>query len=346
MGMPTTEKPRPRLTLPRPAAGNEPAPPPAPVTERTPPPGSAMEQVFRVRPGAFAKMLNSLGEDELFALGVERIPLAIATGASDDGPDFPNGHLPPGDATPGDPSALPPTRIRVTAEKPFVNTLWQRFVPIPRFDTLFCIWPVRVLDYFCFCRETDIATPDQVNPTGPSHPVVNVSWNDAIAFCQWLTAREAKIGQLPPGHFYRLATDLEWSAAIGLPFEDEVDPAARSKKTGHYPWGREYPPKKRWGNYHQSLTDEFPFTSPVDAYPANEFGIFDLSGNVWEWVDDLYSGSREYRTLRGGSWDFHGPGLLSSARNANAPTARGPTIGFRIVLEVPPPPKKQKKPAT
>jgi hypothetical protein len=335
MGL-TAEKPRPRLLLPKPASEVSPAPASSspPAKSAAPAVGSAMEQVFRVRPGTFAKMLDNLGEEELFALGIERIPLAIATGSSDFEPFQANGHSP---------SALPPTRITATAEKPFVNTLWQRFVPIPRFDTLLAVWPTRVLDYFCFCRETDIATPDQVNPTAPTHPAVNVSWSDAVAFCEWLTARESKIGQLPPGHFYRLPTDLEWSAAIGLPVELETDPAARSKKTGHYPWGREYPPKKRHGNYHSTLTDEFPYTSPVDAYPANEFGLFDLSGNVWEWCDDLYSGSREYRTLRGGSWDFYGTGLLASARNANAPTARGPTIGFRVALEVPPPQKKKKQ---
>jgi len=333
-----TEKPRPRLLLPTPATSNAPAPDPAPSPSSSiaKPTRAAMEQVFRVRPGAFSKMLGSLSEDELFALGVERIPLAIATGSSDFEPAHANGHQP----TPSSPDSS--GRLTASIEKPFVNSLWQRFVPIPRFDTLFAIWPVRVLDYFCFCRETDIPSPDQINPGGPSHPVVNVSWNDANTFCDWLTDRESKIGQLPPHHFYRLPTDLEWSAAIGLPLELEPDPAARSKKTGHYPWGREYPPRKPYGNYHQSISSEHEFTSPVDAYPANELGIFDLSGNVWEWCDDLYSGSREYRTLRGGSWDFHGPGLLSSARNANAPTARGPTIGFRVVLEIPPPPKKQK----
>lgn len=335
-----TEKNRPRILLPKSADHAPPTDPATPIKSNGPPPGSAMEQVFRVRPGTFAKMLAGLGEEELFALGVERIPLALAhaNGHSDPDPAQANGH------PPADLSAHPPTRITATADKPFVNTLWQRFVPIPRFDTLFCVWPVRVLDYFCYCREQGLTPPDQTHPTGPTHPVVNVTWNDAVAFCEWLTAREAGIGQLPEGHLYRLPTDLEWSAAIGLPVEHEPDPAARSKKTGHYPWGREYPPKKRHGNYHRTLTDEFPHTAPVDAYPANAFGLFDLSGNVWEWCDDLYSGSRQYRTLRGGSWDFHGSGLLSSARNANAPTARGPTIGFRLALEIPPPPKKQKNP--
>jgi formylglycine-generating enzyme required for sulfatase activity len=86
-------------------------------------------------------------------------------------------------------------------------------------------------------------------------------------------------------------------------------------------------------HYHQSLkVDDFEFTSPVDAFPPNEHGIYDLSGNVWEWVMDNYNSSRTYHTLRGGAWDFYGSGLMTSARNANDPNGRGTSIGFRIAF--------------
>ncbi len=172
---------------------------------------------------------------------------------------------------------------------------------------------------------------DQKNPTESNHPVVNVSWHDCIDFCLWLAARERESGRMADDQFDRLPTDLEWSAAVGLPPEAEETPAARSKQKPGYPWGPCYPPRKNVGNYHSSLrVDDWDFTSPVGSFEPNEFGFYDLSGNVWEWCMDNYNTSRTYHTLREGAWDFHGSGLMSSARNANDPNAKGASVGFRI----------------
>jgi len=220
---------------------------------------------------------------------------------------------------------------KASLTEPYVNTIGLPFVPIPRNQTLVCVWPVRVLDYRLFCADRGHDFPDQKNPTDSTHPVVNVTWHDGIDFCLWLTSKEREEGRMGDDQFYRLLTDLEWSAAIGLPMESEATPAERSKVKDGYPWGPFYPPRKETGNYHPSLkVDDWEFTSPVGTFPANEFGIYDLSGNVWEWCMDNYNNSRTYHTLRGGAWDFYGSGLKSSARNANDPTGRGTSIGFRI----------------
>ncbi|MFM8365451.1 MAG: SUMF1/EgtB/PvdO family nonheme iron enzyme [Verrucomicrobiota bacterium] len=224
-------------------------------------------------------------------------------------------------------TAMPTASI----SEPYVNSIGLPFVPIPRFKTLVCIWPIRVRDYRLYCAEKGIEFPDQKNPTDSEHPVVNVNWHDGIDFCLWLTAREREAGQMPDDQFYRLLTDLEWSAAVGLPNEIEETPAERSKQKPGYPWGPVYPPRKGVGNYHPSLkVDDWDFTSPVGSFKPNEHGIYDLSGNVWEWCMDNYNTSRTYHTLRGGAWDFYGSGLMSSARNANDPNGKGASVGFRI----------------
>jgi len=222
-----------------------------------------------------------------------------------------------------------------SVDAPHVNSIGMSFVPMPRFNTLGCIWPTRVCDYKLYCIHKGIGFPDQINPTDSHHPVINVSWHDAIDFCIWLTAKEREAGLMPADQFYRLLTDLEWSAAVGLAYESQETPAERSKQLLGYPWGGGYPPTKGAGNYHQSLkVDDFEFTSPVGTFPANEFGYFDLSGNVWEWCMDNFNSSRTFHTLRGGAWDFSGSGLMSSARNANDPNARGTSVGFRIAWAV------------
>lgn len=220
---------------------------------------------------------------------------------------------------------------KATASHPHTNSIGMPFVPIPRFSTLVCVWPVRVRDYQLFCIEKDMEFPNQSHPTEADHPVVNVTWHEAIDFCLWLTAKERGAGKMPDDQFYRLLTDLEWSAAVGLANEPEDTPAERSKQKPGYPWGPIYPPRKGVGNFHPSLkVDDYEHTSPVGAFKPNELGIHDLSGNVWEWCMDNFNTSRTYHTLRGGAWDFYGSGLMSSARNANDPNGRGHSVGFRI----------------
>lgn len=222
---------------------------------------------------------------------------------------------------------------KATASEPYLNSVGLPFVPIPRFKNLVCIFPLTVGDYELYCKEKNVLFPDQKNPTGPTHPVVNVTWQDCIDYCLWLTTKERAAGLIGEDQFYRLLTDLEWSAAIGLPYEEEATPAERSKQIPGYPWGPSYPPRKGVGNYAQQLkVDDFEFTSPVDAFPANDLGIYDLSGNVWEWCMDNFNNSRTYHTMRGGAWDFYGSGLMSSARNANDINGNGASVGCRIAF--------------
>ena len=142
---------------------------------------------------------------------------------------------------------------------------------------------------------------------------------------------------------------MEWSQAVGLRSEEGGTPKERSGKNGaDYPWGKGWPPHGRAGSYadaayHEKYpkerawldgyTDGFAETAPVGSFAANEFGIHDLGGNVWEWCGDLHEPGKMERVLRGASWDDSDHGyLLSSYRIRYLPASRYSDYGFRCVL--------------
>jgi hypothetical protein len=218
----------------------------------------------------------------------------------------------------------------------FINSLGMRFVPVAGTAAHFSIWPARVQDFAVFAKATTFSWTRPTFRQEPDHPAVNVSWNDAVAFCAWLTEKERTEQRIGQQDTYRLPTDLEWSAAVELGKEPGANPAERDCATAdHFPWGKEWPPPKRAGNYDPHMhVDEFDFTSPVGSFKANGQGLHDLGGNVWEWCQDFYNGEQKYRTLRGASWRSAKPQqLLSSARLFDSPGHRVNIIGFRVVLE-------------
>jgi formylglycine-generating enzyme required for sulfatase activity len=168
-----------------------------------------------------------------------------------------------------------------------------------------------------------------------THPVVKVSWNDANAFCAWLTKKELAEGKIKAGQKYRLPTDAEWSVAVDLGKEKGNTPGAKSQGFKDvYPWGKEWPPPVGAGNYPERLkVDNFNRTAPVGSFSANQFGLHDMGGNVWEWCEDKYSPTSTGRVLRGASRGDGSPdGLLSSCRIDRAPDLRTDGVGFRCVL--------------
>ena len=143
--------------------------------------------------------------------------------------------------------------VPATQEAPFVNSLGMPVVPVPRFSTLFCVWPARVGDFQTYASEKGAALPQQAAGSTSDHPVVNVTWHEAGAFCEWLTQRERAAGSIGADIEYRLPGDLEWSAAVGLPAEPESSPEKRSGQAEGYPWGSEWPPAQnadRWRHRH------------------------------------------------------------------------------------------------
>lgn len=227
--------------------------------------------------------------------------------------------------------------------RPWRNSLDMEFVPVTGVNVLFCRWETRVQDYAAFVRHEGRKWLNPDFEQSRTNPAVNVSWDDANAFCRWLTDREQKVGFLPVGHRYRLPTDLEWSAAVGLGPETGKTPFKRNGEIkGVYPWDGPFPPPPGAGNYAPVReVDTYPYTAPVGSFSTNRYGICDLGGNVSEWcldgwLHESFAPGPGDRTLRGGSWFHSAPWhLASSARDKAANNFDDIRIGFRVVLELP-----------
>jgi formylglycine-generating enzyme required for sulfatase activity len=296
----------------------------------------------------------------------------------------PTSSSPVGVARPSSSISLTPTpeeRSRTALQAaakdhPWVNSLGMKFVPVAGTQVLFSVWDTRVQDFETFVKSTGYdprlgmwslgkdgwkqrgATWKEPGfSQGPTHPVVGVSWNDAEEFCKWLTKRERISGDLPEDREYRLPTDEEWSAAVGLKNEAGSTPEEKSGKIQLYPWDipqkrdKSWPPPSGAGNYCgeesrignepkdwsviEGYNDGYPRTSPVGSFEANFSGLHDMGGNVWQWCENWYNAQAQYRVLRGASWAFNFPDhLLASYRGQRAPDYRRNSIGFRCVVAV------------
>ena len=218
--------------------------------------------------------------------GAREIPLAIKLAG-----------LPPV----AEPPPVPTGPASATKEKPWVNSLGMKFVPVAGTDVLFSVWETRVQDYAAFASATGRAVEKPTFEQEPTHPVVNVNWDDAQAFAKWLTEKERREGTLTAGQSYRLPQDWEWSVAVGL---NEARGGTPKEKSGAikdvYPWGTQWPPPQGAGNfadqaakakdsglgYIDGYNDGYAWTSPVESFAANRFGLFDLSGNAYEWCEN------------------------------------------------------------
>lgn len=170
------------------------------------------------------------------------------------------------------------------------------------------------------------------------YPVVGVSWNDAVAFTEWLSKRS--------GLKYRLPSEAEWEFA-----------AREGGKKIKYSWGNSEPDGSNC-NYADSNTsftwadknhnDRYINTAPAKSYPPNSLGLYDMNGNVWEWCSDWYDGdyykndikekpngpsSGSVKVLRGGSWSSRAWYLRCSYRYRFAPAFRLYLIGFRVARQ-------------
>lgn len=178
---------------------------------------------------------------------------------------------------------------------------------------------------------------------GDDHPVVNVSWNDAVAMAKWLSEQEGKT--------YRLPTEAEWeyAARAGTHTRYHSGDAPQSLLRAANVFDADA--ARNWANWQsQALAgqDGFAFTAPVGSFAANAFGLYDMHGNVWEWCadwhgEDYYAhsptddpagpASGTVRVRRGGSWHTWPFYARAAYRNWNSAATRYTLVGFRLVRE-------------
>ena len=175
---------------------------------------------------------------------------------------------------------------------------------------------------------------------GDDHPVTCVSWNDAVAFCQWLSRQD--------GREYRLPTEAEWEyacrAGTTTQFYHGNDPEGLAR-VGNVADGTAKAKFENW-TWAINARDGYSFTAPAGRFQKNAFGLYDMHGNVYEWCQDWYGGdyyekspstdpagpdSGSSRVLRGGSWGDNPFDVRSTNRYGNTPGIRFSLFGFRVV---------------
>lgn len=181
-------------------------------------------------------------------------------------------------------------------------------------------------------------------PQTEEHPVVQVSWNDAVAYCRWLADRE--------GATYRLPTEAEWEyacrAGTTTRFYSGDDEQGLRQVANIADGALNDHRAIRWAS---SWDDGYAFSAPVGKFQPNAFGLHDMHGNVWEWCSDWYSGKTykngeatdpkgpstgTVRVVRGGAWYYRPQDNRATFRYRARPDLRDFLTGFRVVRETEP----------
>ncbi|WP_322978709.1 formylglycine-generating enzyme family protein [Pseudomonas sp. C11] len=211
-------------------------------------------------------------------------------------------------------------------ERPQRSIMFERPFAIGRHEVTFADWRR-------YAEATGQAMPDNEGwGLSAQRPVIHVSWHEAQAYTRWLSQQT--------GARYRLPTEAEWEYA------------ARGGSESYYWWGDELDSDERAPRAHcrgcatsRLLRNK---TAAVGQFPANDFGLHDTAGNVWEWTasnfTQRFDGSETQiaalldespRAVRGGAWNSGPVYLRSSMRDLKQPQHRDYALGFRVLRELP-----------
>ena len=246
-----------------------------------------------------------------------------------------------------------PEQVLVNRGSFLMGTTWREegvdYEPVRRihlnYDYYIGKFEVTFEEYEAFCDETGRILPDDSGWGKGSRPVMNVSWWDAIAYCNWLSNKQEiplaydSEGNLLDGRG-KITTDPSEVEGFRLPTDPEWEFAARggNASEGYTRSGGNSVDSVAWYK-----TNSENMTHPVGTKAPNELGIHDMSGNVWEWVSDYhtdYYSSEEtnpyvssfsaYRVKRGGSWIDCPVGVSIDVRSKGLPGHAITNLGFRI----------------
>ena len=222
----------------------------------------------------------------------------------------------------------------------------QHPVELPKF--YMARYPVTVAQFRAFVKTSGYEPRDKDSLQGRlNHPVVYVTWYEAVEYCKWLTA-QLREGKETPEPLAVLLREKNWQ--VRLPTEAEWEKAARGTDERIYPWGEEADPER--ANYGDTGIGT---TSAVGCFPggASPYGVEDMSGNVWEWTHSLWGKSyispdfkypydpkdgredpesKSPRVLRGGAFSNLVRIVRCASRYWNPPSSGGYYFGFRLVV--------------
>ena len=197
------------------------------------------------------------------------------------------------------------------------------------FDYDFAIakYPVTFAEYYLYCEDTGVKKPDDRGWGRGNRPVINVSWQDAKAYCDWLSKKSGKK--------YRLPTEAEWEYAC------------RAKTTTKWSFGGDESKLKEYAWYNKNSNSK---THEVGLKKPNDWGLYDMHGNVWEWCEDDWEDNynstprdgsahknkkRGSKVLRGGSWVIDADYSRSAYRDDWVGDYRNGYVGFRLLRTLP-----------
>ena len=222
-------------------------------------------------------------------------------------------------------------------ERPPLTVQIARSFAIGRFEITFADWRL-------YQQDTRTPLPDNEGwGLSDVRPVINVSWQEARAYCQWLSRMS--------GQRYRLPTEAEWEYAARagtrtrFPAGDDPLVLLKTANTFDRETALRWP---RWRDQAGAGSDHHPFTAPVGSFAPNAFGLYDMIGNAWEWCADWYGedyyaqspasdptgpADGNVRVRRGGSWHSWPLYARVAFRNWNTPETRYVLVGFRLLRE-------------
>lgn len=273
--------------------------------------------------------------------------------------DYNQAALPGNEFNPYTGSYNPKAKVRIDSAFMRGNAIVDTVIvkPLRHRSDLVCSKIINIYpDTMCWMREYTYSFNEPAmhnyfsHPSNGKYPVVGVSWDQAVAFCHWRNKLYESVPGLPKTHEFRLPTEAEWEYA-----------ARGGRHLAMYPWGGPYIRdakgcfmanfKPTRGNYTE---DGYLIPCQVGSFDPNDYGLFDMAGNVSEWTADTYDPTAatfthdmnsaynyhskmndpkimKRKVIRGGSWKDVGAFLQCGARDFEYQTKRSPAIGFRCV---------------
>jgi formylglycine-generating enzyme required for sulfatase activity len=202
-------------------------------------------------------------------------------------------------------------RINASQAKNYIEPIMQ-YIKYKDGDFEISKYQVTFDEYDLYCEEMKKEKPVDRGWGRGRRPVINVSWNDAVAYCEWISKKT--------GQKYKLPTEAEWEYAC------------KKDTTSKWSFGDDEKELEKYAWYSKNSGNK---THPVGELEPNPWGLYDMHGNVWEWCEDWYDSDKKYKVLRGGSWFNSANRARSSYRPWDDPTVSVDSAGFRLLRTLP-----------